>query len=153
MSYHLKHSGQEIDKNLDLAGTALQEHQDISHLATKEELAEESKRINAIDTASQNVAMDVAKLTGTGEGSVIDIVAREIAKVVANAPAALDTLEEIANFIIKDASQASKIIETIATHSSKLDYLDENFKKIIIMEESEYDEIEDKDETSLYMLF
>lgn len=38
MAYHLKYDGQEIDKRLDLAGTALQAHQDISHLATKNEV-------------------------------------------------------------------------------------------------------------------
>lgn len=35
---HLKYESEEIDRRLDLAGTALQEHQDISHLATKEEV-------------------------------------------------------------------------------------------------------------------
>ena len=39
MAYHLKYKGQEIDERLDLAGTALQEHQDISNLATKNEVA------------------------------------------------------------------------------------------------------------------
>lgn len=39
MAYHLKYKGPAIDERLDLAGTALQEHQDISHLATKEEVA------------------------------------------------------------------------------------------------------------------
>lgn len=39
MAYHLKYKGPAIDERLDLAGTALQEHQNISHLATKEEVA------------------------------------------------------------------------------------------------------------------
>lgn len=42
MAYHLKYKGPAIDERLDLAGTALQEHQDISHLATKEEVAKVS---------------------------------------------------------------------------------------------------------------
>lgn len=40
MSYTLRHAGEEIDVLLDKAGTALQEHQDISHLATKDELSD-----------------------------------------------------------------------------------------------------------------
>ena len=39
MEYRLKYKGKEIDDRLDLAGTAIQEHQDISGLATKEEVA------------------------------------------------------------------------------------------------------------------
>lgn len=35
---HLKYESTEIDRRLDLAGTALQEHQDISHLATKDDV-------------------------------------------------------------------------------------------------------------------
>ena len=38
MAYHLKYKGPEIDERLDLAGTALQQHQDISNLATKNEV-------------------------------------------------------------------------------------------------------------------
>ena len=38
MSYQSKYTGAEIDGLLDKAGTALQEHQDISHLADKKTL-------------------------------------------------------------------------------------------------------------------
>lgn len=37
---HLKYESTEIDRRLDLAGTALQEHQDISNLATKKEVSD-----------------------------------------------------------------------------------------------------------------
>ena len=40
MSFRLKYDGDEINERLDKAGTALQEHQDISHLATKKELSD-----------------------------------------------------------------------------------------------------------------
>lgn len=40
MSFRLKYEGDEINERLDKAGTALQEHQDISHLATKDELSD-----------------------------------------------------------------------------------------------------------------
>lgn len=38
MSYNSKYKGEEVEFGIDLAYTALQEHQDISHLATKEEI-------------------------------------------------------------------------------------------------------------------
>jgi hypothetical protein len=40
MSYISKYKGAEVDERLGLAETALQEHQDISHLASKDEVAE-----------------------------------------------------------------------------------------------------------------
>lgn len=44
--YHLKKTGEEIDILLDKAGTALQEHQDISHLATKNDLAKKVDKVS-----------------------------------------------------------------------------------------------------------
>lgn len=60
---HLKYESTEIDRRLDLAGTALQEHQDISHLATKEEVAK------GLD-AKENVIEDLAEIRrGAGLGA------------------------------------------------------------------------------------
>ena len=52
---HLKYESTEIDRRLDLAGTALQEHQDISHLATKEEV------VGGLAT-KENVIEDLEKI-------------------------------------------------------------------------------------------
>lgn len=50
MEYHLKYKGSEIDERLDLAGTALQQHQNISHLATKREVSEGlSTKVNKVE--------------------------------------------------------------------------------------------------------
>lgn len=52
--YHLKHQGPQIDALLDKAGTALQEHQDISHLAEKTEVqAELDKKQNNIEDLAE----------------------------------------------------------------------------------------------------
>lgn len=52
---HLKYESTEIDRRLDLAGTALQEHQDISHLATKDEV------VDGLAT-KENVIEDLAEI-------------------------------------------------------------------------------------------
>ena len=55
-----------------------------------------------LDTDEGNISNNtnaINILNGTGEGSVSKIVADEIAKVIAEAPASLDTLKEIADWI------------------------------------------------------
>lgn len=60
---HLKYESTEIDRRLDLAGTALQEHQDISHLATKDEV------VDGLAT-KENVIEDLAEIRrGAGLGA------------------------------------------------------------------------------------
>lgn len=50
MGYHLKYKGPEIDRRLDLAGTSIQSHQSISHLATRLELTEGlSTKVNKVE--------------------------------------------------------------------------------------------------------
>lgn len=61
MAYHLKYEGQEIDKRLDLAGTALQTHQDISHLATKNELQVEVTKKQDIIVDLKNIREGASK--------------------------------------------------------------------------------------------
>lgn len=61
--YHLKHQGPQIDALLDKAGTALQEHQDISHLAEKDEVQAE------LDKKQDNIE-DLADIrAGAAKGS------------------------------------------------------------------------------------
>lgn len=60
MGYHLKYKGPEIDRRLDLAGTALQE-KDISHLLTKEDveesLSEKQNVINDLDEIREGASL------------------------------------------------------------------------------------------------
>lgn len=54
MAYHFKRSGEVMDQLFDKAETALQEHQDISHLAEKTEVqAELDKKQNNIDDLAE----------------------------------------------------------------------------------------------------
>ncbi len=64
MEYRLKYKGKEIDDRLDLAGTAIQEHQDISGLATKEELADALQDSDSSFNKALNNKVD--KVSGKG---------------------------------------------------------------------------------------
>lgn len=46
--YKLKYKGPEIDQLLDKAGTAIQEHQDISHLAESKDVEDALKEIREL---------------------------------------------------------------------------------------------------------
>lgn len=54
MSYNSKYTGVEVENLLGKAGTALQEHQDISHLATKTELSKKQDAISDLATIRAN---------------------------------------------------------------------------------------------------
>lgn len=76
MAYHLKYKGQEIDKRLDLAGTALQAHQDISHLATKNELqvevAKKQDAITDLDSIRSGAEKGATALQGSEASGELD---------------------------------------------------------------------------------
>ena len=67
-------------------------------------------------------AIDV--LNGTGEGSVAQIVATEIAKVIANAPESYDTLKEIADWINDHPNTVADINTAITNLSSRVSDLE-----------------------------
>ena len=52
MSYNSKYKGSEVEKGIDLAYTAIQEHQDISHLATKEEIPYVPTKVSELENDS-----------------------------------------------------------------------------------------------------
>lgn len=62
MSYNSKYTGVEVENLLGKAGTALQEHQDISHLATKTELSKKQDTISDLATIRQGAAKGATAL-------------------------------------------------------------------------------------------
>ena len=103
------------------------------------ELVELSKFNKAVDALSK----DIDILTGTGEGSVIDIANKEVAKVIDSAPETMDTLKKIADLIEKDAEQAADILATLGDHEARIDVL-ENL--IVVMSETEYANLTKKED-------
>lgn len=93
----------------------------------------------AVDALSK----DVNTLTGTGEGSVIDIVNKEVAKVIDSAPETMDTLKEIADLIENDAEQAADILATLGAHEARIDALE---NRIVVMSETEYANLTNKED-------
>ena len=151
------------------ANTALQEHQDISHLATKTSVsAELSKKVDKVSgkglstndftnnfktkleglsnyndsevknlitsetnrakSVEQGLTNAITTINGTGTGSMKKTVADEIAKVIDSAPAAFDTLKEIADYINEDQEAAAVIANDLVEHSNAIE---ENKSEIV----------------------
>ena len=99
----------------------LTEHQDISNLATKGEVAtaEQNAKDYADGLAGNYAAKSYESKVDTLVGSDSDktaraIAAEEVAKVVANANADFDTLKEIADWIQNDTTGAASMANDIA---------------------------------------
>ena len=103
------------------------------------DLVELSKFNKAVDALSK----DIDILTGTGEGSVIDIANKEVAKVIDSAPETMDTLKKIADLIEKDAEQAADILATLGDHEARIDTLE---NRIVVMSETEYANLTKKED-------
>jgi hypothetical protein len=152
--------------------TAIQQHQDISHLATKAEIApygpdikglkekdtaqdiqiaENKSKIDATSTVVGQLSEDIDVLNGTGEGSVTNTVSTEIAKIIAEAPDALDTLKEIADFIEADETRAAEILTELDDHEKRITKIEQE-EGFAVMSEAQY-EMLPKKEDKLYFLY
>lgn len=126
----------QIREGARLGSTALQEHQDISHLTEKSE-------VNKVAEDVTELRGEVKILTGTGEGSVVDIANKEVAKVIDSAPETMDTLKKIADLIEKDAEQAADILVTLGGHENRISTLEDKF---VVMSEADYDALPNKED-------
>ena len=110
MEYRLKYKGKEIDDRLDLAGTAIQEHQDISGLATKDELEEALSQ-------KQDVIEDLAQIrSGASLGAT-----------------AIQTHQDVSHLATKDelATELNKKVDKISGKGlSTNDYTSEEKAKV-----------------------
>lgn len=76
---------------------------------------------NAVQDAAVKKNTDaIAVLNGDGEGSVSKQVSDAIAAVVADAPEALDTLKEIADYIAGDKTNAAELLNKINANTSAI---------------------------------
>lgn len=126
MAYHLKYKGPAIDERLDLAGTALQEHQDISHLASKEDVTsglnnkvdkvdgkglstedfttEEKQKLAALDTTIKQAVDELQVDVAMKQDSIEDL--EEIREGASKGATALQEHQDISNLATKnDVSQ------------------------------------------------
>lgn len=161
----------EIREGASKGATALQEHQDISHLAEQSEveglvadvtkqgedivalqtlsnelgtqIQENKGRLDGLEPIVTEIKEEVDILTGTGEGSVVDIASKEVAKVIDSAPETMDTLKKIADLIEKDAEQAADILATLGDHEARIGTLENKF---VVMSETEYENLPKKED-------
>lgn len=110
MAYHLKHVGEEIDNLLDKADTALQEHQDISYLATKDELSsglgEDRSKIKELGDALET---EVNRAVNA-EKELSDKIDKKVSDLIDSAPETLDTLRELADALQDSDSAFNKAL-------------------------------------------
>ena len=66
-----------------------------------------------MESSIATLKSDVATLTGDGEGSVNNIVAAAVAKVVDGADAKFDTLKEIAEWILADETGTADLLARV----------------------------------------
>ena len=97
-------------------------------------IAEVEKLANGT-VAENKAAIEVLNGDANVEGSVINTVSTEIAKVVANAPEAFDTLKEIADYIANDKAGAAELSNRISAlesidHEAYKEYTDKTFVKL-----------------------
>lgn len=83
------------------------------------------KTVVSEDNEAQNVLIKkntdaIAVLNGDGDGSVAKQVSDAIAAVVADAPEALDTLKEIADYIAGDKTNAAELLNKINANTSAI---------------------------------
>ena len=64
MGYNLKYKGTKIDELLDKASTALQEHQDISHLATKTEVNAKVDKVTGKQLSTEDFTPELRSKLG-----------------------------------------------------------------------------------------
>lgn len=125
--YHLKHQGPEIDALLDKAGSALQEHQDISHLAPLADLQDgladkvdkvEGKSLSTEDftTALKHKLEGLQNYDDSAINDTISRIENALNTIVrGDASNAIESFNEIIAFLdgIKDSEDLDSIIASI----------------------------------------
>lgn len=119
--------------------------------AILQQIADNKTRIDATAIIVGQLSQKIDILNGTGEGSVINTVSMEIAKLIAEAPDALDTLKEIADFIEADATRAAEILTKLSDHESRIAKIEQE-EGFTVMSEAQYEMLPEK-EDKLYFLY
>ena len=100
MGYNSKYNGSEVDNLLDKAGTAIQEHQDISHLAPKTALESLQAQFNALVGNNAKAAIEsfneiIAFLAGVEDDETLEGIIASIEQQIADKQERIDDLSTI----------------------------------------------------------
>lgn len=122
----LEHTAEGKAEGITISGTSISV---VIDSYTKSEVDDKLANLDqsALETGIANNTADIAILVGTDKGedgraakSVRAIALEEVTKLVNGAPEALDTLAEIADWIIDDNTGSAAVIEDIAEHEAIL---------------------------------
>lgn len=132
MAYHFKRSGEAMDQLFDKAETALQEHQDISHLAEKSEVQEElDKKQNNIEDLADIRSGAAKGATAIQEHQDVSHLAEKttVEEGLAKKQEVISDLDEIRSGA-KLGSTSIQDISHLATEDDVLSWLSEKVDKV-----------------------
>lgn len=123
---HLKYESTEIDRRLDLAGTALQEHQDISHLATKDEVDAKVDKVDGKGLSTEDFTTDEKNKLASLENYDDTQVKEDIATVKTGKQ---DVIKDL-NTIREGASKGATALQSIPSEYVTKTQLEQKVDKV-----------------------
>jgi hypothetical protein len=123
---HLKYESTEIDHRLDLAGTALQEHQDISHLATKDEVDTKVDKVDGKGLSTEDFTTDEKNKLASLENYDDTQVKEDIATIKTGKQ---DVIKDL-NTIREGASKGATALQSVPSEYVTKTQLDQKVDKV-----------------------
>lgn len=146
-----------FDKKLFLDFEGLAQYDELIKAYIKNESNESAKDLAELAEIVEANKEAIEVLNGEGEGSVAKAVDDAVKALVDNAPEALDTLKELADWVANDTTASAKLIDRVISNEEAIEALqkeDEDLKEYIDKQDlSVYDSIQSIAKLSIVSLF
>lgn len=146
-----------FDKKQYLTFEGLAQYDELIKAYIKNESNESAKDLAALAELVDANKEAIEVLNGEGEGSVAKAVDDAVKALVDNAPEALDTLKELADWVANDTTASAKLIDRVVANEEAIEALqkeDEDLKEYIDKQDlAVYDSIQSIDELHIVSLF
>lgn len=146
-----------FDKKQYLTFEGLAQYDELIKAYIKNESNESAKDLAALAELVDANKEAIEILNGEGEGSVAKAVDDAVKALVDNAPEALDTLKELADWVANDTTASAKLIDRVVANEEAIEALqkeDEDLKEYIDKQDlAVYDSIQSIDELHIVSLF
>lgn len=146
-----------FDKKLFLDFEGLAQYDELIKAYIKNESNESAKDLAELAEIVEANKDAIEVLNGEGEGSIAKAVDDAVKALVDNAPEALDTLKELADWVANDTTASAKLIDRVISNEEAIEALqkeDEDLKEYIDKQDlSVYDSIQSIAKLSIVSLF
>ena len=142
----------EVNLALYLTREEFEEYKELILAESTRNDTQEAKIANLQEGIAENTRV-LEILNGSGEGSIKDEVEKGIASAIASSPEDFEKLQEIADFIESDPLGAAELSTSVSSHETRLSQIEEDFVRIVFMNEEEYNSLLNKNSEVLYMLY